>query len=212
MPAYSFDFRQSCSNLDLRPEQSGIFTVGIAALQLNPDSVQRFNALVARLAPAHTPFTAEQIAGAARRVLRALTKGQESAFIKARVRRVGELRVIDADPRWDMDAALRADLRALLDYLDAADGLIPNHLRGIGMLDDAILVDVALPRFRDELDAYADFCRFCTAAEAAGESVPLDRAYWRAERALEKQLEAQLRRVRESRYAQANSTRGFRVR
>lgn len=212
MPAYAFDFRRSCSNLDMRPDRSGVFTVGIAALQLDQESVARFNALVTRLAPEHEPYTAEQIAGAGRRVLRALAKGQESAFIKTRVRRVGELRAADADPRWDMAPALRADLRALLDYLDAPDGLIPNHLRGIGMLDDAILVDVALPRFRADLDEYADFCRFCIAADAAGETTPISRGYWHAEREQEERLEAQLRRVRESRYAQQNSTRGFRVR
>ena len=212
MPAYAFDFRRSCSNPDLRPERSGVFTVGIASLELDAESMQRFNTLVARLAPDHSPYTAEQIAGAARRVLRALTKGQESAFIKTRVRRVGELRAADADQRWSMDPALRADLRALLDYLDAPDGLIPNHLCGIGMLDDAILVDAAMPKFRAELDEYADFCRFCTAADASGDTTPIDRAYWFAEREQEKRLEAQLRRVRESRYAQQNSTRGFRVR
>lgn len=212
MPAYAFDFRRSCSNLDLRPERSGVFTVGIAALQLDEESVVRFNALVARLAPGHEPFTAEQIAGAGRRVLRALARGQESPFIKMRIRRIGELRAAIADARWDIDPALRADMCVLLDYLDAPDGLIPNHLRGIGLLDDAILIDVAMPRFRAELDEYADFCRFCIAAEAAGETTPIDRAYWQAERAQEKRLEDQLRRVRETRYAQNNSTRGFRVR
>lgn len=212
MPAYSFDFRRSCSNLDLRPEHSGVFTVGIAALELRDDALLRFNDLVGRLAPGHAPFTADQIAGAARRVLRALAKGQESAFIKIRMRRAGELRAADADTAWDMDPAVRAELRELLDYIDAPDGLIPNHLRGIGLLDDAIMLDAAMPKFRAELDDYADFCRFRTATQAAGETALIDRKYWYAERQQEKRLEAQLRRVRASRYAQQNSTRGFRVR
>lgn len=212
MPAYAFDFRRSCSNLDMRPEHSGIFTVGVAALKLDADAVQRFNALVVRLAPEHPPFSADQIAGAARRVLRALAHDEESAFIRVRVRRIGELRAADADRRWEMDAKLRADLRALIEYLDSPDGLIPNHVRGIGMLDDAILVDVAMPRFRAELDEYADFRRFCMAAEAAGETAEIDRAYWQAEREQERRLEAQLRRVRASRFAPDDGMQGFRVR
>lgn len=212
MPVYSFDFRRSCSNLDLHPERSGIFTVGIAALELRDDALLRFNDLIDRLAPGHAPFAADQIAGAARRVLRAMAKGQESTFIKARVRRAGELRAADADAGWDMDTALRADLRVLLNYIDAPDGLIPNHLHGIGLLDDAIMIDAAMPKFRAELDDYADFCRFRTAVQASGETTAIDRKYWYTERQQEKRLEAQLRRVRESRYVQQNSTRGFRVR
>ncbi len=212
MPVFSFDFDRSCSNLDLRPERSGVFTVGIAALELREDALQRFNRLVARLAPEHPQFRADQIAGAARRVLRGLAKGRESAFIKVRMRRAGEMRAAAADARWDIAPALRDDWRAVLDYLDAPDGLIPNHLRGIGWLDDAILVDVAMPKFRAELDDYADFCRFCTAAAGAGETAPIDRPHWFAERQLEQRLEQQLRRVRGGSYARNEATEhAFRI-
>jgi uncharacterized membrane protein YkvA (DUF1232 family) len=60
--------------------------------------------------------------------------------------------------------------------------LIPDDLRVIGLLDDAVLVDVALQLLRHELAAYEDFCRFRkVAAEFAGmreADTGLTREHW----------------------------------
>src|SRR6185312_14739309 len=135
--------------------------------------------------------SAEQIAGAARRVLRAAMKGQESAFIKARMRRAGKMRSALKDGQWSIPEPLRSKMHAIIEYLDDPSGLIPNDAAIVGQLDDAILVDIAMDSLRGELEDYADFCRFrwSEAARLQVTNVDTDRERWMAERQREKRLE-----------------------
>ncbi|MEP6484207.1 MAG: hypothetical protein ABJB01_07140 [Rudaea sp.] len=215
MPVFNFDFNASCTNLDMSAAPSGLFTPSVVTLELTEGDLQRFNSAVRLFAPSHSGFSADQIAGAARRVLRASAKGQDSTFIKVRMRRGGEVRAALDDRQWDIAEPVEKSMRALVDYLDDRHGLIPNDVPIVGLLDDAILIDVAMDSLRTELDEYADFCRFRT-SEAGRQGVfisvvDINREQWMTERKLERQLEQQLRRVRGSSYACGVMENKFRI-
>jgi hypothetical protein len=215
MPTFNFDFNRSVTNIDMSAARSGLFTPGITSLHLRDEEMTRFNAIVRELNSEHAPFSADQIAGAARRVLRAAMKGQESAFIKVRMRRAGEMRSALKDKQWSIPAPLQSKMRAIIDYLDDPTSLISNDVAIVGQLDDAILVDIAMDSLRGELEDYADFCRFrwSEAARLQVTEVATDREQWMAERQREKRLELQLKRVRGTNYAGTSATAGpvFRV-
>jgi hypothetical protein len=217
MPMYNFDFSRSVTNLNLSAARSGIFTPAITSLELRAEKLQRFNEVVQRVAPGKPVFNADQIAGAARRVLRAAMKGQESTFIKVRMRRAGEIRAALGDAQWEVAANSEPAMRAIVAYLDeGASALIENDVPVVGLLDDAILVDAAMDTLRGELDDYADFCRY-RIGEASRQGIsPNDakvrRECWFHERQQELRLELQLRRVRGANYGRAASTApGFRI-
>jgi len=107
IPVFNFAFNRSVTNLDLRAGRLGIFTPGIERPDLREDALARVNELVRRVAPARPPFHADQIAGAARRVLRAAMKGQDSTFIKVRMRRAGENRAALNDVQWEVARQVR---------------------------------------------------------------------------------------------------------
>jgi len=213
MPTFNFDFNRSVTNIDLSAARSGLFTPGITRLDLRDEAMTRYNSLVRQLNPEHAPFSADQIAGAARRVLRAAMKGQESAFIKVRMRRAGEMRSALKDRQWTIPESLRGKMEAIIEYLDDPSSLIPNDVAVIGQLDDAILVDIAMESVRGELENFADFCRFrwSEAARLQVTHVETGREQWIAERQREKRLELQLRRVRGTNYSTANTGPAFRV-
>jgi hypothetical protein len=217
MPMYNFDFNRSVTNLNLNAARSGIFTPAITSLELRAENLQRFNEVVQRVAPGKPAFNADQIAGAARRVLRAAMKGQESTFIKVRMRRAGEIRAALDDVQWDVAAKTEPAMREIIAYLDeGASALIDNDVPVVGLLDDAILVDAAMETLRGELDDYADFCRY-RVGEAARLGIPADeveirRERWYSDRQQELRLEQQLRRVRGTNYGRSTSTApGFRI-
>lgn len=209
MPVFNFDFNKSCTNLDMSAARSGIFTPGLSSLELKDNALHRFNAVVRRLDPDHAPFSADQIAGAARRVLRSASKGQDSTFIKVRMRRAGEVRALLKDSQWQTEPALADQMRELVAYLDDKDALIPNDVPIVGLLDDAILVDVAMDALRTELDEYADFCRYRVAEagrlDVAPAAVITDREHWMLDRQQERRLEQQLKRVRGAAYARSGT-------
>jgi hypothetical protein len=217
MPVFNFDFNRSVTNIDMSAARSGIFTPSITSLELNENKLRRFNELVRRVAPDKPAFNADQIAGAARRVLRGSMKGQDSTFIKVRMRRAGEVRAALEDAQWDIPAKLLGIMREIIAYIDDdSQSLIPNSVPVVGLLDDAILIDAAMEMLRGELDDYADFCRYRTAEAAslgvAPSEVRIERQRWYDDRQQELRLEQQLRRVRGTNYGKSSSAvGGFRI-
>jgi hypothetical protein len=215
---FAADFQRSVADLDMRAARSGIFTAGIARLQLDADNLRRFNEALQRVAPEHPPYAADQIVGAARRVLRAAAKRLDVPFIRIRMRRAAEIRAALVDAHWPVPAPLESIMTAIVAYLDDADhALIARDMPVVGQLDAAILVDAAMDALRTELDDYAEFCRFRHAEAAriglAASTLSTDREHWRRECEHELLLEQQLRRVRDARYGgNGGAPGGFRIR
>lgn len=217
MPTVNHDFNRTVTRLDLDSELSGVFTPGASAgLHFAAADLARFNACVARVAPGMPALGGRQVAGAARRLSRAVGVGNAARFIRTRLRRAYEMRALLDDAQWTCAPRLRERMQAVVDYLDDANGLIPDDVPVIGGLDGALLVDLAMESLRGELDEYADFCRY-RATEAARlgvglARVPLDRDMWSRHRREEVMMERQLRRTRAGSYApDADATDLFRV-
>ena len=204
MPRASDNFHRSCVGIDIDAVRSGIHSHDAVMFDIKPDDLARFNACVAVVAPGTPPLAAEQIVGAARRLTRAVGAGNQSRFIRARMRRAGEIRALLNDPNWRSRPALLARMRSLVDYLDGPLTLVPAGVPAVADLDGALLVDLAMNALRGELDEYADFRRY-RAAEAARlgvalELIDIDRDRWTAERSLEVQLERRVRHARDVGY------------
>lgn len=208
MPTVDYEFNRTCTRLDLDPGLSGVFTPAVAAaLEFTQDDLRRFNDCVAAVAPGAPALDSTHIAGAARRLSRAVGPGNESRFIQTRLRRACEMRALLGDPSWTCLRGLRECMRVVVDYIDAGGGLVPDDTPLIGGLDDALMVDLAMEQLRGELDEYADFRRY-RAAEAdrlgvAPAQVALDRDAWRTRREEEVLMERQLRRLAEGTYVPA---------
>lgn len=200
MPRVNDDFNRTCTRLDLDGERSSVFTPDAVAVDFTDSDLRRFNDCAAQVAPGTPALEAPQIAGAARRLSRAVGAGAESRFIRTRMRRAGEIRALLDDPAWNHEPHLGERMRALVAYMDGAPGLVPDDIPVIGGLDDALLVDLAMEGLRGELDEYADFCRYRVGEAArlgvAPAAVPISRAAWQVERAEELRLERQMRRAR----------------
>lgn len=164
---FAADSQRSVADLDMNAVRSGIFTAGIARLQFDADNLRRFNEILRHVSPAHAPYTVDQIAGAARRVLRAAAKSPDVPFIRIRMRRAAEIRAALVDAQWQVPAPLQSVMTAIVAYLDDTDhALIARDMPVVGQLDAAILVDAAMDILRTELDDYAEFCRLRHAGAA----------------------------------------------
>ena len=206
---------RSVARLDLSAAQSGIFTPGIETIDIQDVQVQRFNDLAQSLNAEMPSLSADQLAGVARRVLRTAAMGGDSPFIRSRLRRAAEMRAMRADTAWRLSEDFQHRIGNLLGYVDDPLGLIPDKTPVIGLLDDALLVDIAMDGLRDELDGYAEFRRFLE-AEAIARHLPvvdlgISRDEWQIAREDELRLEKQLRQVRGSVYASSAAERIFRV-
>ena len=101
--------------------------------------------------------------------------------------------------------------RALLDYLDQGQDLIPDRVPLLGLLDDVLLLELAWPAIASEADDYRDFCRFRDERQPPGDGADR-RAAWIAERLQALALFRHQQRVNGSRYAASGgAAQPFRV-
>ena len=103
------------------------------------------------------------------RVLERYPTGVTPAFVESRMRAWDHLQQLAEDRDWRADADVLTRTNTLRDYINNPDDVLPDHLPSIGLLDDALLVDVALQNLRGELADYESFCHFRqVAADFAG--------------------------------------------
>ena len=154
----------------------------IGDYELDPARLERFNQALRELSPEAPSMTMDQIATAAERALMRHRDGGTPPFVQSRMAALTRMESMAADPAWSAGDELKRQVTVLCAYRRETGDLIPDQQPVIGLLDDAVLVDVALQLLRGELADYEDFCRFRRiAAEFSGMSevdTGLTRAHW----------------------------------
>ncbi len=132
----------------------------IGDYEMQPARLERFNASLRALSPESPSLTLDQMATAAQRALDRYPNGNQPAFVTSRLAALARLDSLAADVAWGADDDLCGYLRTVHEYLVETEDLIPDELPVVGLLDDAVLIDVTLQLVREDLAEYEDFCRF----------------------------------------------------
>ncbi|HPF74958.1 MAG: DUF1232 domain-containing protein [Rhodanobacteraceae bacterium] len=128
-------------------------------------------------------------------------------FVRQRLDAIPELIALIGDSDWRLDDKARTDLLAALSYFVDPDDLIPDTQPRYGLLDDALVIDIAIRAQHHEWLAWQEFDRFRRDLRARGDFRPLDRQLWMdARREL---LEAGMHRRPSPRYDAALSADRF---
>jgi uncharacterized membrane protein YkvA (DUF1232 family) len=149
---------------------------------LEPGRLDTFNRALHTLSPEAPGLTLDQIATAAQRALLRHGDGGMPPFVQSRMATLVRLESMVADAPWRSSDECRRQVAVLQEYRSETMDLIPDEQPVVGLLDDALLVDIALQLLRDELGDYEDFSRFRkVAAEFAGmseQATGLTREHW----------------------------------
>ena len=87
-------------------------------------------------------------------------------FIAQRLLQLKILLDMLKDEEWDLSEHEQERIMSAMSYFADPIDLIPDHIPGIGFLDDAMFVEIIIRELKSELQAYGDFCEFRTAEEA----------------------------------------------
>lgn len=102
----------------------------------------------------------EEILGAAAELVQSMRRSDLPDFVAERLDRLETLLAMLTDPEWHLEEDERNPALSALAYLCDPEDLIPDDIPGIGLLDDAVMIELVFREVRHELDAYADFQRF----------------------------------------------------
>jgi uncharacterized membrane protein YkvA (DUF1232 family) len=81
-------------------------------------------------------------------------------FVGQRLQELDTLTRMLEDPDWKLEGANRKRVLEALAYFADPSDLVPDQIPGLGLLDDAIMVELVAQELRPELDAYALFCGY----------------------------------------------------
>lgn len=126
------------------------------------------------------------IEAAARQLVEDAKSGETPGFISERLAKLEVIINMIGDAEWQLNDAERHRVLGALVYFCDPDDIIPDHIPGIGFLDDAIYVELIIRELKAEIDSYQDFCEFRKVEEARlkelGEDPYVEREAWLADK------------------------------
>jgi uncharacterized membrane protein YkvA (DUF1232 family) len=102
----------------------------------------------------------EEILGAASELVASMRRADLPDFVAERLDKLETLLAMVSDAQWPLDERERNPILSGLAYLCDPEDLIPDDIPGIGMLDDAVMIELVFRELRHELDAYKDYREF----------------------------------------------------
>ncbi len=81
-------------------------------------------------------------------------------FVKERFVQLELLTRMIADKSWNISGEDRTRIINAVAYVCDPTDLIPDNIPGIGLLDDAIMIELVCTDLQHDIDAYKDFCNY----------------------------------------------------
>ena len=181
---------------------------------LSDQDLERFQAIVDKAQTAmEDEHNAAEIKAAASTLIEQAKAPNLPDFVSDCLGKVETVINMLGDDEWQLsDDEKRSILGALAYFCDPED-LIPDHIPGLGFLDDAIYLQMVMDELKGEIEAYEEFCEFRSAEEKKREVEGLnpqaEREEWLKDQRSALHLRMRSRRMR--RRMSPKSTGGWRI-
>jgi uncharacterized membrane protein YkvA (DUF1232 family) len=123
-----------------------------------------------------------ELAAVARLAVERLQPLRTSPFVAARLRKVQALAAMLEDPEWQLPEPERRRVLEGLAYVAQAHDLVPDDVPVLGLVDDAIMLELVLRDLRHELEGYEEFDAYRRHESPRGgtttSGVPISREDW----------------------------------
>lgn len=108
---------------------------------------------------------AEEIEAKAAKMIEMTHDVELPQFISDRLLKLQILLNMIRDSEWQLNEEEINSVRGALYYFVDPEDVIPDHIPGIGFLDDAMYAEIVIQELKTEIKMYQEFCQFRIAEE-----------------------------------------------
>lgn len=130
------------------------------SFELDESDLQHFRLIMRAARKAAARHAAEDIVASAEELLADIGESGAPGFVLERLAKLRLLIRMLTDLEWRLPYKDATRVLNALAYFTETEDLIPDHVPGLGFLDDAIMIELVARELRHEIDAYEDFCAF----------------------------------------------------
>lgn len=177
--------------------------------ELGEDDLRHFRLIMREARKAAANASPEDIVASAAELLKDVGKTGIPKFVAERLDKLETMIRMLADHEWALPHPDATRVLNALAYFCEPEDLIPDHIPGLGFLDDAIMIELVVRELQHEIEAYRDFCDYrANRAPKPGvrdETRDVSREEWLESR--RKELQSRMRRRRKRSAATSGPTR-----
>ena len=130
------------------------------SFEISDDDLNHFRLIMREARKSVGHLAPEEIVANAEALLGQVEVSVVPLFISERLDKLNIMIGMLKDYQWRLPGAESARVLNALAYFTEPEDLIPDHIPGLGFLDDAIMVELVVRELKHEIDAYTDFCDF----------------------------------------------------
>ncbi len=130
------------------------------SFELDDDDLKHFRLIMREARKSAARLAPEDIVASAETLLGQIEESKVPLFIRERLEKLQIMIQMLKDHEWRLPGAESTRVLNALAYFTEPEDLIPDHIPGVGFLDDAIMVELVVRELKHEIDAYTDFCDY----------------------------------------------------
>lgn len=125
---------------------------------LDDNDIAYFRSVMNKAQDEASSASEQEIIGKASELLQSVNRDKTPHFVRTRLERLATMIAMLEDKEWPLAGQERVDVVSALAYFHNPTDLIDDSLPVLGLIDDAIMIELVMRELRHELEAYDDFC------------------------------------------------------
>ena len=135
------------------------------SFSLDDTDIEFFRGIMNRALDGADHIPEQDIILQARNVLDGVDLAKQPLFVRQRLERLATMIAMLEDPEWQLDGQERTDVISALAYFHNPADLISDDVPVLGLIDDAIMIELVARELDCQLDAYDEFCEYRSSEE-----------------------------------------------
>jgi len=99
-------------------------------------------------------------------------------FVRERIQKLETFVAMIKDDEWQIPSEERNEVLSALAYFSDPEDLVPDHIPVLGFLDDAIMIELVAEEFKDDIEAFVEFCAYREREEGRSGDTAITREEW----------------------------------